>query len=156
MSVTNPMTRLPALRRVPIFQGLTKEALFDVARRTREVAYPSGSVLVREGDPGNSLGIIVDGSVEVRTGERVIARMGEGDFFGEIALLDGAPRTASVIAVGDVVLLTLTSADFEALLTIPYVARTALRSLAERVREAHGSRLLDPTSHHGDDEAPVA
>lgn len=137
--MTDPMTRLRALRRVPIFRGLTKATLLDVARKTGKETYPSGATVVREGDPGDALCIIVEGSVEVRTGGRVVAQMTAGDFFGEISLFDGEPRSATVVAVDDVVLLTLKSSDFEALLKIHYVARTALESLAKRVREAHAS-----------------
>jgi CRP-like cAMP-binding protein len=124
---------------VPIFRGLTKATLLDVARKTGKETYPSGATVVREGDPGDALCIIVEGSVEVRTGGRVVAQMTAGDFFGEISLFDGEPRSATVVAVDDVVLLTLKSSDFEALLKIHYVARTALESLAKRVREAHAS-----------------
>ncbi len=134
--MTNPMMRLRALRSVPIFRGLTKETLFDVARKTDEVTYPSGATVVREGDPGDALYIIVEGSVEVLTGGRVVAQMTAGDFFGEISLFDKEPRSATVVAVDDVVLLTLKSSDFETLLKIHYVARTALESLAKRFRAA--------------------
>jgi CRP-like cAMP-binding protein len=65
--------------------------------------------------------------------------MTAGDFFGEISLFDGRPRSATIVAVDDVVLLTISWPDFEALLDLPYVARAALKSLAERVREAHDS-----------------
>jgi len=76
----------------------------------------------------------------VRTGGRVVAQLSVGDFFGEISLFDGAPRSATVVAVDDVVLLTLKSTDFEELLKIHYVARTALESLAKRFRKAQASR----------------
>jgi len=66
-----------------------------------------------------------------------VAEMTVGDFFGEISLIDGGPRSATVVAVDDVVLLTLSSSDYQALLNIPYVARAALRSLAGRLREAN-------------------
>lgn len=144
MPVTNPLTRLPALRRVPIFRGLAKETLFDIARKTKEVAYPAGATVVHEGDPGDALCLIVEGTVEVRTHGRVVATMTGGDFFGEISLFDGKPRSADVVAVDEVVVYTLSSADFETLLNHPYVARTALKSLAQRVREAHDSLGGDP------------
>ena len=139
MPVTNPMTRAPALRSVPIFHRLPKATLFDVARKAEEVKYPSGATVVREGDPGDALCIIVEGKVEVHTHGRLVAEMTAGDFFGEISLFDGRPRSATIVAVDDVVLLTISWPDFEALLDLPYVARAALKSLAERVREAHDS-----------------
>jgi CRP/FNR family cyclic AMP-dependent transcriptional regulator len=139
MAITEPMKLLATLRRVPIFRGLSKSTLLDVARRTGQETYPSGATVVREGEPGDTLCIIVDGTVEVRTGGRVVAQMTTGDFFGEISLFDGEPRSATVVAVEDVALLTLASPDFEELLKIHYVARNALESLAQRVREAHNS-----------------
>lgn len=139
MSVTNPLSRMPALRCVPIFRGLAKATLLDVAWKTNEVTYSPGATVVREGDPGDTLCIIAEGTVEVHKHGRVIAEMTAGDFFGEISLFDGRPRSATIVAVDDVVLLTISWPDFEALLDLPYVARAALESLAERVREAHDS-----------------
>ncbi len=141
MSLPTPMTRLRALRPVPIFRGLTKEDLFEVARMTTEVTYPADETVVREGDPGDALYIIVEGTVEIHTGGRMVARMTAGDFFGEISLFDGEPRSATVVAVDDVVLLRLKSSDFETLLKIHYIARTALESLAQRFRAAQASHV---------------
>lgn len=137
MAVTNPSTRLPALRAVPIFQGLRKTTLLEVARRATEIAYPAGTVLIREGDPGDALCVIVRGTVEVVKDGRAVAQMTQGDFFGEISLIDGKPRSATVVAVDDVMLLELSASDFQELLNIPLVARAALESLARRLREAH-------------------
>jgi len=139
MAVTNPVTRLPALRPVPLFRGLTKEQLLHVARKSVEVTHLSGATLVQQGDPGDSLCIIAEGTVEVRRDGRVVAQMTAGEFFGELSLIDGEPRSATVVAVEDVVLLTLSSSDFDSLLTIPYVARAALKSLAKRFRETQDS-----------------
>lgn len=137
MAVTNPLARLPALRRVPIFRGLAKATLLEVARRATEVSHPTGTTLVREGDPGDALCIIVEGTVEVIKDGRAVAQMTGGDFFGEISLIDGKPRSATVVAVEDTVLLMLSASDFQELLNIPLVARAALESLAQRLREAH-------------------
>ena len=139
MSVTNPVARLAALRGVPIFKRLAKATLFEMARRTGEVAHLAGATLVREGDPGDALCIIAEGSVEVRTHGRVVAEMTAGDFFGEMSLIDGKPRSATVVAVDDVVLFILSSSDFESLLNLPDVARAALESLVKRLREADDS-----------------
>ena len=137
MAVTNPLARLPSLRRVPIFRGLAKATLLEVARRVTEVAHPAGTTLVREGDPGDALCIIVEGTVEVIKDGRSVAQMVGGDFFGEISLIDGKPRSATVVAVEDTVPLMLRATDFQELLNIPLVARAALESLAQRLREAH-------------------
>jgi CRP/FNR family cyclic AMP-dependent transcriptional regulator len=139
MAVTNPTTRLAALRLVPLFCGLTQAALFEVARRSTEVAYPPGAIVVRQGDPGDCLCVIMEGTVEVRRDDRAIAQKSVGEYFGEISLIDGEPRSATVVAVDDVVLLTLSSSDFDSLLNIPHVARVALRGLATLFREAQGA-----------------
>lgn len=141
MSILNPVTRLPLLRPVPIFRGLSKGALLAVARQSTEVTYPPDAVVIREGDPGNSLCIIVAGTVEVRKGDRVVAELTAGDFFGELSLIDGEPRSADVVALDDVSLLTLTAANFDPLLSDPYFARAILRSLARRFRD-----VLDATA----------
>ena len=141
----NPVTRLPVLRPVPIFRGLSKVALLQVARKSTEVSYPSGTTVVREGDPGDSLCVIAEGTVEVRRDDRAVAQLTAGDFFGEISLFDGEPRSATVVAVDDVVLLRLSSADFDELLDVPYVARAALKGLATRFREQqalHGPHCM--------------
>ncbi len=136
MSVTNPLVKLAALRGVPIFRGLTRSSLLEVAAQTREADYPAGATIVREGEPGDVLYIITQGTVEVRKQDTVVAEMTVDDYFGEISLIDGGPRSATVVAVDDVALLTLNAADFRSLLNVPYVARAALLSLAGRLREA--------------------
>jgi CRP-like cAMP-binding protein len=124
---------------VPIFRGLTKAELLQVARKSVEVTHRRGATLVRQGDPGDSLCIIAEGAVEVVRDGHVVAQMTAGDFFGELSLIDGEPRSATVVAVEDVVLFTLNSDEFDSLLSIPYVARAALKSLAKRIRETHDS-----------------
>jgi CRP-like cAMP-binding protein len=136
----NPVTRLPALRPVPIFRGLTKASLLAVARKAKEVSYPAGSTLVRQGDAGDALCVIVKGSVEVTRDGHVVAVMSAGDFFGEISLIDGEPRSATVAATEDVTLLEVSSDDFRALLADPYVAHAVIRSLAARFRQAQDSQ----------------
>lgn len=135
MAMPNPVTRLPSLRPVPIFRGLNKGALLQVARKSVEVAYPKDSVVVREGDPGDSLCIIVMGAVEVIKNDSVVARLEAGNYFGELSLIDGQPRSATVVAVEELTLLTITSADFDSLLSDTYFACAILKSLAARFRE---------------------
>jgi CRP-like cAMP-binding protein len=139
MSMPNPLVRLAALRGVPIFRGLTRSTLLQVAAQTREVRYQAGTTIVKEGEPGDVLCVITQGTVQVRKRDTTVAEMTVGDFFGEISLIDGGPRSATVVARDDVTLLTLSASDFRALLNTPYVARAALKSLASRLREAHAS-----------------
>ncbi|MCP4305379.1 MAG: cyclic nucleotide-binding domain-containing protein [bacterium] len=129
------MTRLPLLRPVPLFRGFSKSALLQVARKSVEETHPSGSVLIREGEEGGCLGIIISGTVEVHKGDRVVAELTAGDFFGELSLIDGEPRSADVVAIDNVTLLTLSAAEFDALLSDPYFSRAVISSLAKRFRE---------------------
>lgn len=140
MAMTNPAMWLPTLREVSLFRGLTRATLIQVAQRSNVVTCSAGMVLVEQGDPGDFLCVIVDGTVEVRRDGRVISHKTAGEYFGEISLIDGEPRSATVIAVDDVTVLKLTSSDFDSLLNIPQVARAALRGLASlfrRVQDAH-------------------
>jgi CRP-like cAMP-binding protein len=141
MTVVNPMTRLPALRPVSIFRGLSKQALFSVARKATEITYPAGTTVVSEGDPGDSMGVIIAGAVDVCKGDHVVAKLAVGEYFGELALIDGEPRTATVVATEDLTLLTVTAEDFDALLTDPYFARAVMRNLAQRFREVQDASL---------------
>ncbi len=100
-----------------------------------EVSHPRGTVLVREGDPGDSLCIIVEGVVDILKDDHVVAQLKAGDYFGELSLIDGEPRSATVVAVEDVVLLTLSSSAFDSLLSDPFFCRGILRSLSARFRE---------------------
>ncbi len=136
MAVINPLTRLQLLRPVSIFRGLDKATLFEVARKAVEVSYPAGTTVVRQGDPGDTLCIVTAGTVEVLRNEAPVRRLGPGDYFGEISLIDGEPRSASVVAIDDVVLLELASADFVSLLGGSYVAHIVMKNLAGLLRQA--------------------
>ena len=139
MSVVNPVTRLPMLRPVSIFRGLPKSTLFEVARKSVEVTHSPGDTVVRQGDPGDALCIVVEGRVEVLRDGQAVAQLTAGDYFGELSLIDGEPRSATVVALDDVVLLTLKSSDFGALLEVPYVMNAVMVNLARLVREAHAA-----------------
>ena len=137
MSLVNPITRLPMLRPVSIFRGLQKNTLFEVARKATEVQYEPGDVVVHQGDPGDALYIVVDGQLEIRRNEEAVAELTPGDYFGELSIIDGEPRSATVVALNEVTLLTLKSSDFNALLDVPYVMNGVMVNLARLVREAH-------------------
>ena len=82
--------------------------------------------------------IVVTGTVEVSRDGRALRQLGSGDYFGEISLIDGRPRSATVMAVDDVVVLRLSSMDFDSLLNVPQVARVVLTNLARMIRDADG------------------
>jgi CRP-like cAMP-binding protein len=129
------------LRRMSLMVGLSSKQLEDVSARLRPVKYRSGEVILIEGTPGDVMYLIEWGRVEVLSQidghTRVLAVLGEGDFFGEMALLTGNPRSATVRAVTDVDLLALQQPDFDELvLKYPSLAVTLGRVLSQRLNRA--------------------
>jgi CRP/FNR family cyclic AMP-dependent transcriptional regulator len=135
-------TKIEALKRAPLFEGLSRKELTQLARVSEDVEVESGRTLVKEGETGHEFFVIVDGDVKITRRGRRVAKRGAGDFVGEIALLEDVPRTATVTAETPVRLFVLTGRDFRHLLDEnPGVERKVLRALARRV-----TRLTnDPT-----------
>jgi|RhiMetdeSRZDD1v2_1073273.scaffolds.fasta_scaffold314124_2 CRP-like cAMP-binding protein len=126
---------LAALERTPLFAGLDREHLKDVVRVGRRVSYQPGQAIVERGDPGDAMYIVVSGAAEVDVGGR-FHRLERGDFFGEMAVLAGRPREATVKAVEPLEALRIPADDFQAFLSAnPRVALGMLKSLVERLRE---------------------
>ncbi|MGH2573491.1 MAG: cyclic nucleotide-binding domain-containing protein [Actinomycetota bacterium] len=131
---------LQALGGVPLFSGLSERHLRRVLRATEDYTYPDGATIVSEGRHSEQLFVILEGRARVIRSGRTVARMSSGDFFGEISLLDGGPRTATVVADGPVRCLVLLRKELTALLTeTPQIAARALRALASRLRRLEGS-----------------
>jgi CRP-like cAMP-binding protein len=104
------------LKRVPLFAGLDRRELDLLAHQVKERRFAAGAVIMKEGATGQGLFIIRDGAVSVRRGDRTVARLGPGEFFGELAVLDDGPRTADVVADKDSVCLALVSWEIRPLL----------------------------------------
>ncbi len=125
------------LANVPLFSDCSKRDLDLIARVAKDVSHPAGTVIAREGEPGVGLFIILDGKAEVTIGGVKKTMLGPGDFFGEIALLDGGPRTATVTAITDLKLLGLTEWVFRGLMMEhPAIALKTLQQMAGRLRNA--------------------
>jgi hypothetical protein len=125
------------LAQVPLFEGLSRRHLKQIAERADEISFRQGETIVEADQPGGSFFVIVEGEVRVVRGDRTIARAGPGEFFGEISLLDGGPRTASVIAETPVVAIRLFKASFDKIVREePRVAGKILVVVARRLREA--------------------
>ena len=124
-----------ALADVPLFAGLTKRHLRRIADLTSEQRWMQGASLAEEGKPGDTFHVMMEGEARVVRRGRRIARLIPGDFFGEIALIDGGPRTASVIADTPVTTITLDRRRFRKMLDEdPSIAATMLEELAKRLR----------------------
>jgi CRP-like cAMP-binding protein len=145
LSVPSDPTRvghdwLDTLAEVPLFDGVPKRHLRRIAKLAHIRRFAAGSVLVRAGDPGRSFYVLLDGYARVvRPGARS-RRLGVGDYFGEMALLDDAPRSADVVADGEVLALTIDRSGFMKLLRAePTLSLTLLRTLATRLRAAEST-----------------
>jgi glycosyltransferase involved in cell wall biosynthesis len=119
------------LEDVPLLEGCTRAQLREVARISRALQVPAGTVLTRAGEPGEEFFFIIDGRARVHVSPRKRRRMGPGEFFGEISLLDGGPRSATVIAETPMRLLVITRENFATLL-----------DAFARVREGRAARLV--------------
>jgi CRP/FNR family cyclic AMP-dependent transcriptional regulator len=125
------------LSQVPIFSGCSKKDLQTIAKAVRPVRHEAGSVVAGEGEPGAGLFIIDDGEADVTIGGKKLNHLKAGDFFGEMALLDGGPRTATVTATTDLSLFALTEWVYRGLLAEhPSIAIRTLEALAARLRRA--------------------
>jgi MFS family permease len=106
-TVATPPRHLELLRQIEIFRPLPEPVLEQLARDLQPVHASAGEVVIRQGDHGDLFYVVEQGELEVRVDDRLAQRVGPGDHFGEIALLEDVPRTATVVAVTDVDLLTL-------------------------------------------------
>src|SRR5215471_2001478 len=122
------------LRHVPLFALCSKRQLGEISRLADEIDVPEGKVLAREGDRGREFFVLVEGRAVVRRGGKQVNALSDGDFFGEIALVSGRPRTATVTATSPVRALVVTEQAFGSLLRkSPEIQTKVLQALAERV-----------------------
>jgi CRP-like cAMP-binding protein len=132
-------TKVEALRRAPLFEGLAKSHLTELARLSDEMEVEAGTVLCREGQTGQEFFVLLDGKAEVTSKDGIrLQTVGPGDFFGEMALLEPVKRTATVTATTAVHFFVLTRQSFQRMLDEnPQVERRVLRALAHRALTSH-------------------
>jgi len=131
------------LARTRLFAGVDAAGLERIAARATELDVPADRVIARQGEIGTGFFIVVSGAVRVVRDGETIARLGPGEFFGELSVLDGRPRIAQVVSSGPTTCLALASWDFEAVVQEqPSLAMAILRELAGRLRE------LTESQHH--------
>jgi CRP/FNR family cyclic AMP-dependent transcriptional regulator len=127
-------TKVEALSRAPLFEGLSKQELRQLAQASEDLEVPVGTALCREGELGSEFFVIVEGEVDVTRSGEALATRGPGDFVGEIALVEDTRRTATVTAKTPVRFFVLTRRSFQTLIDEnPGVERKVLRALAKRV-----------------------
>ncbi|MGP0110771.1 MAG: cyclic nucleotide-binding domain-containing protein [Acidimicrobiales bacterium] len=125
------------LKSIWLFSSCTGSELRKIRGSLDEVEVPAGKVLVEQGRIGMEFFLIVDGSAAVTRSGKKVATLGPGAHFGELALLDRRPRSASVTSETDMDVLVLSQRQFNTLLeAVPTIARKMLAALANRLREA--------------------
>jgi CRP/FNR family transcriptional regulator, cyclic AMP receptor protein len=128
--------RLLLVQKVPIFQELRDDFLVRLAATMEELSFPAKHLIVRQGDAGRSLYVLASGRVQVHIGDHKLAQLTREDCFGEMAVLDAEPRSASVttLEVCDCLMLTQQQL-YEAIDETPGIAVNIIRLLSRRIRE---------------------
>jgi CRP-like cAMP-binding protein len=129
------------LARVPLFKDLSKKHLRQVRSLATRVDVSPGRVLTREGGLGHEFIVVLEGEVEIRQDDEVVATCGAGDYVGEIALIEKRPRTATVVATSAAVLDVIGQREFSELLKEE-------PEIAERIRATAAQRLADDDRRH--------
>jgi CRP/FNR family transcriptional regulator, cyclic AMP receptor protein len=141
MALLRKDAKIKLLSKVPLFSGCTKAELEEIAALADEVRLPAGRKLIREGRRGREFFVLVEGSVEVTRDGETLRTLGDGDFFGEIALVSSVPRTSSVTATSPVRVLVITDRAFQDLLQdAPSMSFKVLQALAERLETVSRAR----------------
>jgi len=129
--------KIARLEEVTLLEECSRKQLKAVAKITEVVEVPAGTVLARKGDAGNEFYLIMDGSAHVELSTRRRTSLKPGDYFGEMSLLDGQPRSATVIADTPMRLLVIKRRDFSTLLReAPELTQNILATLSRRLRQA--------------------
>jgi CRP-like cAMP-binding protein len=124
------------LAKVPLFQELSKKELRLISQLATYLEEPAGTILTQEGTPGHEFIIVLEGEIEVRKGDRVVAERGAGSYIGEIALLDHRPRTATVVAKTPIAIEVIGQREFTGLLEeVPELSQQLLGTMARRLAD---------------------
>ncbi len=137
MPLWRKANKVALLEQIPNFRGLSQKELTQIAGLADEVEVPAGKRLATAGESGHEFFVIVEGEADVRTARGRKVRLGPGDFIGEMSLLDGEPRSATVEATTPMRLLVIAHREFWRMLdAAPPITRKILRTLVRRVRDA--------------------
>ena len=126
--------RILFLKNVPLFSTMPPDTLAWVAEAADETSCPSGQTIFEKGSEGDSMYVIADGSVRIHDGDKTLASLPQGAFFGELSILDGETRSAS--AETDCLLLVIRQNSFRRILSKQFdVTENLLKILVRRIRE---------------------
>jgi CRP-like cAMP-binding protein len=130
-------SKLDHLAQVRLFRACSNKELTIIGRASDEVRVPAGKVLCEEGSPGHEFYLVLDGTATVSRKKRKVATVGPGQYFGEMALLDRGPRSATVVADTDMDVLVLGQREFAGVIDeVPALAHKLLTTMAQRLRES--------------------
>lgn len=136
----NRSSKIALLQKVPLFKALSQRQLREIARLADQIDVTAGTRLVTTGEIGYELFVIVEGNATVRSRGGRTVRLGPGDSFGEMSLIDRGPRSATVEAASEMRLLVVGSRDFWRLLSAaPPLVTKIMVTLSQRVREAEAA-----------------
>ena len=142
------------LRNIPLFSGMPPSELTHLADITQEVVYTAKDTIIRQGEHGDSMFLIAEGEVRIHLGDTDLAVLKAKDYFGEMSILDGEPRSASATAVTDCLLLRINQTDFYSILSHhTEVALTIIRTLTRRLRQM-GTASPQPTATSEEESPP--
>lgn len=133
---------LKKLQAVPLFEGLSKKDLSEIYSSCKVGHFEPGRDVVVEGKGGIGFHLVLEGKAAIRHGNKTVATLGPGDYFGEISMIDGGERTATVTAETDLSTLSLSTWDFKPLLEKPSIAKALLLKLAARIRQLEKDQAL--------------
>jgi CRP/FNR family cyclic AMP-dependent transcriptional regulator len=129
------VTSVDPIRAIPIFRSCSDRSIEIIVGIAREASFPAGGVLVSEGDDGDSLIVIRSGAATVTQGGQLVRKLRAGDFLGEIALIDGRPRTATVTADEPIDALVIDRSGFTRLMDeFPVIRYDLVSALTDRLR----------------------
>ena len=127
-------SKIDLIKRVPLFSSASKSELAEIASIADEINLPAGKMLIKEGDTGHEFFVLIEGTADVDRGGKKVAKLGPGDFFGEIALISKVPRNATITTTSPVRALVITDRAFRQLLDhSPKIQIGVLTALAERI-----------------------
>ncbi|HYH28533.1 MAG TPA: cyclic nucleotide-binding domain-containing protein [Actinomycetota bacterium] len=138
--MARPDGKIEILSKIPLFEHCTPKELELIGQLTDQIDASAGEVLTREGQPGREFYVVLDGKAKVTIEGREVASLGQGDFFGEMAIIDQGPRAATVTAETPMQLYVVDHRPFWTMVQeSPSVAQNVMRALAHRLRVAENA-----------------